>query len=118
MIFASDLPRSWTEPSKEVRLINTDLIIQHLISLPYLEELGIRKAKWLSRDNVELLVLLCPSLAKVNFHGSGTVVDDSTLSEEGHDGNFWAITGSKQLLAELIGSSGSHSVEETPDIGM
>lgn len=118
MVFVSDLPRSWTEPSREVQPVSTDLIIEHLTRLPYLEQLDIRKAKWLSRDNVELLVLLCPSLVKVDFLGSGNVKDDSPTSGVGHkDSVFWAIKGPKQLLAELIDSSGPHSVVETLDNG-
>lgn len=103
MIFVSDVPRSWTQASTEVQPISADAIIQHLTTLPHLEKLDIRNAKWLSVENVKSILMDCPGLMTINFVGSGTVVKDPNRVVGGpEESSPWAIKGSRKDVVEKL----------------
>lgn len=91
-IFVSDVPKSWTWKSDELRAVYNMYVVEQLVGLEHLET--IIAANWvgLSTGMVrELVTRGQPSLEKVDFVGSG-------LEKE----KAWAIRGSRREVQEII----------------
>lgn len=90
LIFASDVPFSWTYKSRDVKFIPPYAIVQYLIRLP-VEHLSINKASWLSEFNARELVTGCRELEMTDFRDSGA------------KGARWAIKGTNhEVVLALI----------------
>lgn len=103
-IFGSDVPRSWLGSNTEVEPVTIDAIIQLLVQLPHLENLRIRKAYWLSWNNIKAVFLGCSHLKYLDFTESGQVRQPKlgsynfTTSEK----RPWSVKGNKQMVAEIL----------------
>lgn len=110
VIFASDVPCSWTERSKDIQSIPKDSFIQVLTSMPYLQRLTIRYAAWLSTRHVQAILGSCTKLRDVNFRDSGSFTEDTYFSPP--DGFprrckdvCWGIKGNVEEIANILAAN-------------
>lgn len=107
MIFASDVPHSWTERSRDIELVHDDVFIQYLISMPFLRKLTIRNAGWLSTKHVQDILGACPELKKVDLRDSGSYNKDPYFCPPGGPRRrlrdvCWGIKGTPEEIAETL----------------
>ena len=91
LIFVSDVPKSWTWKGGELKQVYTADVIQCFMLLPQLQSLRIKKACWLSSQDVETIVKHCPQLQHVDFRESG-------MKQNMH----WARRGRKVDVANIL----------------
>jgi hypothetical protein len=90
-IFVSDVPKSWTWKSHELRPIYNGFIIEQLRKLAHLERVTARNSVFLSTVMVRELVEGSASLRWVDFEGSGMEA-----------GKAWARKGTKEEILAVI----------------
>ncbi len=120
MIFASDVPHSWTERSKDIESIYNHSLIQHLISMPHLEILTVRNAEWLSTNNVQHILGFSLELKRVDFAIQEATRTIRTSSRGGNWGRRdisirWTIMGTVKEVAEILVAQLSLELEEVMD---
>ena len=101
-LFTSEVPRSWSHDSHDVVQVKPNAIIAELPTLQHLERLYIRRANWLTTEDVETILISCPRLKHVNFRNSGPRNEIGLINRKSM---LWATKGDRDKVAELLEKS-------------